>query len=507
MNIFKWLIFLFIAFISFLPLTRIRIFSINKRYAYFKYVSIILFIWTIISWLEFVIVDPNQVYYLTLAIYPTVFALTVALFVSIMTYLGNKLPKAFVLVVAFLLLVEIVVSFTNQYHHLMMDLSPGAGLLISSFSQIPRGVGFYIHTIMCYLMLILVFVIIFKKLIKDLKRDKDIIPFLTMGFGIILGVGFNVIHIFVRPFTIDPTYIAFVMLITLLYFVFYIRDLRLIIELGRNEFILDNFREMYVICNHRNTVVDASDEFLETFEVDITKEMSFEDLMEHLKNKAIIYENQSELSNNFDTTKRYLHMQKKQIHLPLFRYQGKFNLFYDETLVRKHINEIDYVKSHDLMTEIYSRNYFEELKIDIDKNCDVYSLIMFDVDGLKFYNDYLGHTVGDGMLIRFSRRLKEVADKYEMIPIRMGGDEFLLIALDPKPKAIELSIKEMLKLSEGKNSYKKILFSYGEASKDETIEDMEKVLSKADNEMYKMKIEQEAQKIELQKYLKKIKRD
>jgi|AntAceMinimDraft_17_1070374.scaffolds.fasta_scaffold34817_2 diguanylate cyclase (GGDEF)-like protein len=507
MNIFKWLIFFIIAFVAFLPLTRIRIFNVNKRYFHFKYLSILLFSWTVLSFLEYTSVDANQIYYLTLAVYPTIFALTATLFISIMYYLGKKVPKYVLFLIVLILVLELVVSFTNQFHHLMMDLTPGPNLILTSFEQIPRGIGFFVHTVLCYSMLVAVIVLILYKFIKDFKRDNDIVPFLTMVIGIILGIGFNMIHIFVRPFSIDPTYIAFVLLITLLYFVLYIRDLRLIIELGRNEFILDNFREMYVICNHRNIVVDASEEFLESFEVDITKEMSFDELMNHLKEKAVIYENQTELSSVFYTNKRYLHMLRKLIHLPLFRYQGSFYLFYDESNVRKHINDVEYVKSHDLMTELFNRNYFEEIKKDIDKNVEQYTLIMLDLDGLKFYNDYLGHASGDNMLIAFSNKLKEVADKFEMIPIRMGGDEFLLISLNPKPKAIELAIKEVLKLSEGKNSDKKILFSYGTASKEKASEDLEKVFSKADDGMYKMKIEQETQKLELQKYLKNKKRN
>ncbi|MBI9009411.1 MAG: diguanylate cyclase [Tenericutes bacterium] len=505
MNILKWMIFLFIAFASFLPITRLRLFDISKKYSGFKYVSLFLFLWTIIAWLKYVVLEPEQVYYLTLAIYPTLFALTAMLFIAIMNYLEKKLSSIIIGSLVVIVMLEVFVSFTNASHHLMIDLSPGEGFILAGFSTIPRGIGFYIHTVLCYVMLIVVVVLIFEKLIKALKRDNDVIPFVTMGAGIILGVGFNIIHIFCKPFTIDPTYIAFVLLITTLYYVFYIRDLRLIIELGRNEFILDNFREMYVICDHRNVVVGASDEFLDSFEIDLKKEMSYEALMEHIQDRAIVYEDQKVLNGKPFTKKRYLHMQKKKIQLPLFKYQGNFYLFYDETKVRKQINDVEYVKSHDLMTELYNRNYFEEMKKDLDEYADDYSLIMFDLDGLKFYNDYLGHASGDDMLKRFANMLQEVASTYNMTAIRMGGDEFLLIAVEPIPGAIDQTIKEISKLSEDKNNAYKIMFSYGMASKGSKNEVLERVFSKADDEMYKMKLEQADKKAELKRYLKKNK--
>ena len=52
--------------------------------------------------------------------------------------------------------------------------------------------------------------------------------------------------------------------------------------------------------------------------------------------------------------------------------------------------------------------------------------IMLDIDDLKKSNDAFGHAVGDEILVAMARILKKAASR-ERLPVRYGGDEFLLI--------------------------------------------------------------------------------
>lgn len=488
MSLLQWVIVISVTFIAFLPLTRLKIFNISKRYLWFKYVSIFLFIWTITSLLSYVVESPIVNYYLTISIYPNIFILTVLLFVSIMFSMEKKIPKAFIVVTSIVAIFEIFIVVTNPMYQLLLELAPTASLTLADFYPAPHGPLFYVHTVICYTYLMLVFVILFRKLISNFKKDSDGIPLIMMSGGIVLGVSINMIHVFVHPFIIDPTYLAFVLIITLLYFVFYIRDIRLIIELDRNNFILENFREMYVLCNHRNIVVGASDEFIKRFDVDIEKDLSFEDLMDHIKDKTVIYNNSLETKGEFQEGKRYLYMESKRIHLPLFKREGLFYLFFDETKNQKYMNDMAYVKSHDLMTGLYNRNYFEELKMQLDEKNPEYSLMMLDLDGFKYYNDQFGHAQGDALLIRFANELLKISKKFDLKAIRMGGDEFLLMSLkSPKLGVCSKVVEEIIKISKSSKNEEEIKFSYGLAVKSTDTKDVESVLLKADKIMYEMK--------------------
>ncbi len=68
-------------------------------------------------------------------------------------------------------------------------------------------------------------------------------------------------------------------------------------------------------------------------------------------------------------------------------------------------NEFHYFSTHDSLTKIYNRSFFEEelCRLEHSRLFPV-SIIMLDVDGLKVINDNYGHAAGDEMLYIISQR-------------------------------------------------------------------------------------------------------
>ncbi len=502
MSLTVWLIFITVAMVALYPMALLRVFNTNKKYKYFKYVTIIIFIWTIHTWLRLALTNPYMQYYLGLNLYPLMFVLFAVLMIAILNYLGKPISKLLKWTFAIVGFLELVFCNTNALHELVLQLQPTTDVTYQMVTHAGAGILFYIHTGICYTMMLVSVGLILMNLYKNVKIEKDVFPFVFIIGAIFIGLTLNVVHILFYTFPLDPTYVAMVILVFCFYLVIYIRDIQLMLDMNRNSFLLENLREMYVIVNQRDEVISASKEFVKYFEIDMNQTLQFNDLLKGIVvDKAVVFTDKEDVKMEFDESRRYLHMMMKNIEIPFFKYTGKFYLFYDETEDQKYINDMNYVKSHDLMTSLYNRNHFEELKEKIDKSNQSYAIVMFDLDGLKYYNDYLGHEYGDNQLINFANRLKTIADKYNLIPIRMGGDEFLLIAMGMNYKMITSAMDDIIAILRSENDQDTILFSYGYAERESHKDRLEKVLSRADDIMYRMKLDNKPEKQKLKEIL------
>ena len=505
MRTYLWIIFFAIGTISALPLVRIDFFNASRKYKYFKYLSFVMFAWTGLNYLKYVSLSARVVYYASLTVYPLVFLITALILLSMLNYLGKRISKFLIIGLVLFFVFDAAMAYTNNFHQLFLEVANAPGLTHAMISAATHGLFFYIHTAVCYIILVIAMVTISIKFYKNLKKDQDIFPFVIMIVGIILGIASNVLHLFFFDFPIDPTYVTLVFLLTFLYFVFYIRDVKLMLKINGNDFILNNLREMYLLVNHRGVIASASNELMNKFSINLDQKLTFSDFQKIISEKAVIYTDSKNIENYYDENKLYLHMMEKHINLPFLKHSGRFYLFYDETKNQKYINDINYVMTHDLITNIYNRNYFESLEPEIEANYQNYSLVMFDIDGLKQFNDYLGHEAGDQLLIKFANALKVVVNKYDnLIPIRMGGDEFLLIALNKDKNDIEEIIYDLKILTNDKDLLKHVGFSYGYSQNNYANKTFKRVMTEADANQYTMKASRKKVKEELDSYLKSI---
>jgi diguanylate cyclase (GGDEF)-like protein len=92
----------------------------------------------------------------------------------------------------------------------------------------------------------------------------------------------------------------------------------------------------------------------------------------------------------------------------------------------------------DALTGLHNRRFGEErLKEEIDraeKTGDPLAVIVLDLDHFKEINDQFGHAAGDAALKKFAHRLRKAVRSCD-VPVRIGGDEFLVILPDcPRDK-------------------------------------------------------------------------
>lgn len=147
-------------------------------------------------------------------------------------------------------------------------------------------------------------------------------------------------------------------------------------------------------------------------------------------------------------------------------------------------NEDDVVLSDDSIRNANGHS------MEVDSEIANVTMVMLDLDGFKPINDEYGHAAGDTMLKMIAGRMETHIGEYGKIA-RLGGDEFAVLFVN-KPVQFCYQMIESLSyilsapyLIDGEE--KKIGISYGLAHKGDNIGTIEKLLSKADAELYKMK--------------------
>lgn len=112
---------------------------------------------------------------------------------------------------------------------------------------------------------------------------------------------------------------------------------------------------------------------------------------------------------------------------------------YDTNLSRIQ-SELDYRSTRDALTGLYNRRYLSELVSEINDDEDIV-VTLIDIDHFKSINDSFGHDTGDEVLTSVSDIIKSVSDM--IVPVRWGGEEFVLFSRNDDIKTIYESVLNM----------------------------------------------------------------
>ena len=148
----------------------------------------------------------------------------------------------------------------------------------------------------------------------------------------------------------------------------------------------------------------------------------------------------------------------------------------------------------DELTKILNRRGFMEVaQREIDFASDLKlggSVFFFDLDGLKKINDTWGHSIGDKAIQVAARVLRDSFQTSDIVG-RLSGDEFAVISPGFIKTNAEFIRGRIADLSEKYSKEENLPFvvstSLGIVQFDEENHDIDKLLFKADKELYKEK--------------------
>lgn len=149
------------------------------------------------------------------------------------------------------------------------------------------------------------------------------------------------------------------------------------------------------------------------------------------------------------------------------------------------------LSTKDSLTNTYNRLKFNEsLSSEIElarRYGNTFSLIMFDIDHFKQFNDQKGHIFGDKVLIEIANLVKESVREVDVFA-RWGGEEFVILL--PQTNCKEASaLAERLRKSIYKESVKKemaLTCSFG-VTAFSSQDDEDLIMDRVDRALYKAK--------------------
>lgn len=158
-----------------------------------------------------------------------------------------------------------------------------------------------------------------------------------------------------------------------------------------------------------------------------------------------------------------------------------------DTIANKAANEehLKYMSEIDDMTDVYNRNKYLDMVRVYYPHIPEISVIFWDVNGLKYTNDNLGHESGDVLIKGIASSIIKAVDNAGMI-YRIGGDEFVAILEGNDDTVVDDIIARYNSIADKKNENRydgiQISASIGKAyGAGRNIED---IVKKADADMY-----------------------
>ena len=383
-----------------------------------------------------------------------------------------------------------VLGLTSPFHHLIRAELYFLRHEPLRMLQNVRGPWFWVHSAYSYILMVSVIIVILTRHSKLPKGFR--LPSTLVVIGSAIAILSNALVVFTPYFqVVDLTLVGLVAALVVTYLGITISDDSNILALALDNIF--NFLEDYIfILDNNRSIIQmnpAARRWLQILHIG-EDTVVFNDLVEKLlSNKGSLYRDETgeqdfQLMVNQQVSN--YNLKERPITDQSGRQIGVFAVFTDVTRYRLLIRHLEQTAGVDPLTALGNRLSYEQglTEIDVPASLPI-SVILGDVNGLKYVNDSMGHATGDAMLRTIARVLRETCPK-DAQAYRIGGDEFVLLMPRTSQAGAEV-IAEAIRTSLAKYSYGpsfRASIALGIATKETGEQDLGECIAQADSGMY-----------------------
>jgi diguanylate cyclase (GGDEF)-like protein len=155
---------------------------------------------------------------------------------------------------------------------------------------------------------------------------------------------------------------------------------------------------------------------------------------------------------------------------------------------------VNKMASTDSLTGLWNRRWartvIEQAIARLQERGEIFSVALIDVNDFKKINDLRGHLVGDQVLTRIAHELQKFSSN-EITLYRLGGDEFLVVALKTNEAQMRQLSSDIVKTVNQvmQDAAYPVTLSIGSATYSEAPKSVSDILHQVDLEMYQHKIQ------------------
>lgn len=234
------------------------------------------------------------------------------------------------------------------------------------------------------------------------------------------------------------------------------------------------------------------------------REVAFNDLIDEEYKEHLwqvwgeILEKRTKLKEEYSITtasgeKRWVYEQGQGVYDTEGNVIALEGLIVDITELKEREAEVRYLSDHDVMTGCYNRLFFDKAKrlYDTRENLPI-SILVGDINGLKFVNSALGEEEGDKLIVHAADILKSNLRERDILG-RVGGDEFCILMPNTDESELVERFRSIRSAFQMHNSNadlgdRQIRFSMGFRIKHKSDENIDDVIKQAEDIMNRHKL-------------------